>query len=35
MRFQGLSYHYNYQRGAMETDGFGLLDMGLLVDKTV
>jgi hypothetical protein len=35
MRFQGLSYHYNYQRGTMETDGFGLLDMGLLVDKTV
>jgi hypothetical protein len=35
MRFQGLNYHYNYQRGAMETDGFGLLEMGLLVDKTV
>jgi hypothetical protein len=35
MRFQGLSYHYNYQRGAMETDGFGLLEMGLLVDRFV
>ncbi|MCL2499748.1 MAG: hypothetical protein FWE90_05365 [Defluviitaleaceae bacterium] len=35
MRFRGLSYHYNYQRGQMETDGFGLLEMGLLVDRTV
>jgi len=35
MRFRGLSYHYNYQRGTMETDGFGLLEMGLLVNKIV
>jgi hypothetical protein len=35
MRFAGLNYHYNYQRGQMETDGFGLLEMGLLVDRIV
>jgi len=35
MRFQGLNYHYNYQRGAMESDGFGLLEMGLLVNRVV
>jgi len=35
MRFGGLNYHYNYQRGTMETDGFRLLEMGLLVDKVV
>ncbi|MCL2204116.1 MAG: hypothetical protein FWB88_09295 [Defluviitaleaceae bacterium] len=35
MRFQGLSYHYNYQRGQMETDGFSLLEMGMLVDRVV
>ena len=35
MRFAGLNYHYNYQRGQMETDGFALLEMGLLVNKIV
>ena len=35
MRFNGLNYHYNYQRGQMEADGFGLLEMGLLVDRVV
>ncbi|MCL2603940.1 MAG: hypothetical protein FWD90_05635 [Defluviitaleaceae bacterium] len=35
MRFRGLNYHYNYRRGQMETDGFGLLEMGLLVDRVV
>jgi hypothetical protein len=35
MRFKGLNYHYNYQRGQMETDGFSLLEMGLLVNRVV
>jgi hypothetical protein len=35
MRFKGLNYHYNYQRGRLETDGFGLLETGLLLDRKV
>jgi hypothetical protein len=35
MRFAGLNYHYNYQRGTMESDGFGLLETGLLYDRVV
>lgn len=35
MRFRGLSYHYNYRMGTMETDGFGLIEAGMLVDRLV
>jgi len=35
MHFRGLTYHYNYQLGRMETEGFGLLEAGMLVDKFV
>lgn len=35
MRFRGLSYHYNYRMGTMETDGYGLLEAGMLVDRLV
>jgi hypothetical protein len=35
MRFEGLNYHYNYKRGKVEADGFGLLEMGLLLDRAV
>jgi hypothetical protein len=35
MRFKGLGYHYNYKMGAMETDGFGILETGMLIDKAV
>ena len=35
MRFRGLRYHYNYKLGQMETEGFSLLEAGILVDKLV
>jgi hypothetical protein len=35
MRFRGLSYHYNYHMGTMETDGYNLLEAGMLVDRLV
>lgn len=35
MHFRGLTYHYNYQLGRMETEGFGLLEAGMLVDRLV
>ena len=35
MHFRGLTYHYNYQLGRMETEGFGLLEAGILVDRVV
>jgi hypothetical protein len=35
MRFSGLSYHYNYRLGTMETEGYSLLEAGMLVDRLV
>lgn len=35
MDFKGLSYHYNYKMGTMVTDGFGIIESGLLIDKVV
>jgi len=35
MRFRGLSYHYNYRMGTMETDGYSLIEAGMLVDRLV
>jgi hypothetical protein len=35
MRFNGLNYHYNYRLGTMETEGFSLLETGMLVDRLV
>ncbi|MCL2225043.1 MAG: hypothetical protein FWB96_08780 [Defluviitaleaceae bacterium] len=35
MRFSGLSYHYNYRMGTMETDGYSLIEAGMLVDRLV
>ena len=35
MRFRGLTYHYNYQMGRMETEGFNLIEAGMLVDRFV
>ena len=35
MHFRGLSYHYNYQLGRMETEGFNLIESGMLVDRFV
>jgi len=35
MRFRGLSYHYNYRLGKMETDGYNLIEAGMLVDRLV
>ena len=35
MSFRGLTYHYNYQLGRMETDGFSLLEAGMLVDRSI
>lgn len=35
MRFRGLSYHYNYSMGTMETEGYSLLEAGMLVDRLV
>ncbi|MCL1884596.1 MAG: hypothetical protein FWF81_12705 [Defluviitaleaceae bacterium] len=35
MRFKGLSYHYNYHMGTMETDGYSLIEAGMLVDRLV
>jgi hypothetical protein len=35
MRFRGLSYHYNYRMGTMETDGYNLIEAGMLVDRLV
>jgi len=35
MRFRGLSYHYNYHMGKMETDGYGLIEAGMIVDRLV
>lgn len=35
MRFRGLTYHYNYQMGRMETEGFNLIEAGMLVDRLV
>jgi hypothetical protein len=35
MRFRGLSYHYNYRMGKMETDGYNLIESGMLVDRLV
>ncbi len=32
MKFKALNYHYNYKMGVMETDGFSLLETGMLVD---
>jgi hypothetical protein len=35
MRFNSLSYHYNYRLGTMETDGYSLVEAGMLVDRLV
>ena len=35
MRFRGLSYHYNYQMGRLETDGFNLIETGMIFDRLV
>lgn len=35
MRFRGLSYHYNYRMGTMETDGYSLIETGMIVDRLV
>jgi len=35
MRFRGLTYHYNYQMGRMETEGFNLIESGMLVNRLV
>ena len=35
MRFKGLSYHYNYRMGTMETDGYSLIEAGMIVDRLV
>lgn len=35
MRFRGLSYHYNYRMGTMESEGYSLLEAGMLVDRLV
>ena len=35
MRFRGLSYHYNYRMGTMETDGYSLIEAGMIVDRLV
>lgn len=35
MNFKGLGYHYNYQMGTMEADGFGMIETGMLIDKAV
>ncbi|MCL2840831.1 MAG: hypothetical protein FWE05_08650 [Defluviitaleaceae bacterium] len=35
MRFRGLNYHYNYRMGTMETEGYSLLEAGMLVDRLV
>ena len=35
MNFKALGYHYNYKMGAMETDGFGVIEVGMLIDKAV
>jgi len=35
MRFKGLRYHYNYKLGMMETEGFSLIEAGMLVDRRV
>jgi hypothetical protein len=35
MRFRGLNYHYNYHMGTMESDGYGLIETGMLVDRLV
>jgi hypothetical protein len=35
MNFRGLGYHYNYKLGAMQADGFSLLEVGLLIDEVV
>ena len=35
MQFRGLSYHYNYQLGRMETEGYNLIEAGMLVDRVV
>jgi len=35
MRFRGLSYHYNYRMGTMETDGYSLIEAGMIVDRVV
>ncbi|MCL1878109.1 MAG: hypothetical protein FWF80_04560 [Defluviitaleaceae bacterium] len=35
MRFRGLSYHYNYRMGTMETDGYSLIEAGMIVDRRV
>ncbi|MCL2357652.1 MAG: hypothetical protein FWC70_10995 [Defluviitaleaceae bacterium] len=35
MRFRGLSYHYNYRMGTMETDGYSLIEAGMVVDRRV
>ncbi|MCL2048359.1 MAG: hypothetical protein FWG87_06495 [Defluviitaleaceae bacterium] len=35
MRFRGLSFHYNYQMGTMETEGYSLIEAGIIVDRLV
>ena len=35
MRFRGLNYHYNYRLGTMETEGYSLIEAGMLVDRRV
>jgi len=35
MRFRGLNYHYNYRMGTMETEGYSLIEAGMLVDRLV
>lgn len=35
MNFKGLNYHYNYKMGGMVSDGFGIIESGLLMDRVV
>jgi hypothetical protein len=35
MSFRGLSYHYNYHMGTMQTDGYSLIEAGMIVDRLV
>lgn len=35
MRFTGLNYHYNYRMGTMATEGYSLIEAGMLVDRLV
>jgi len=35
MRFSGLNYHYNYRMGVMETEGYSLIEAGMIIDRLV